>query len=79
MEIITKRYSPLKDKGEAEVDIYCVSDSLKMPKSLFLLLLQSENSLAMSTTESRSFIFSGCYIALALLFSENMFSIFGQW
>ena len=56
MEIITKWYSPLKNKGEAEVDIYRVSDSLKMPKSLFLLLLQSENSLAMATTESRSFL-----------------------
>ena len=56
MEIITKWYSPFKNKGEAEVDIYRVSDSLKMPKSLFLLLLRSENSLAMSTTESRSFL-----------------------
>ena len=56
MEIITKRYSTLKDKGEAEVDIYCVSDSLKVSKSLFLLLLLSENSLAMLTTESRSFL-----------------------
>ena len=52
----TKRYSPLKNKGEEEVDIYSVPDYLKMPKSLFLLLLQSENSLAMSTTESRSFL-----------------------
>ena len=57
MEIITKRYSPLrslKHKGGAEVDIYCVSDSLTLPKSLFLLLLRSENSLGMSTRESRS-------------------------
>ena len=54
MEIITKRYSPLKHKGGAEVDIYCVLDSLKMPTSLFLLLLRSENSLGMLTRESRS-------------------------
>ena len=52
----TKRYSPLNNKGEEEVDIYRVSDTLKMQKSLFLLLLQSEKSLAMSTTESRSFL-----------------------
>ena len=54
MEIITKRYSPLKHNGGANIDIYCVSDSLTMPKSLFLLLLRSENSLGMSTRESRS-------------------------
>ena len=28
MEIITKRYNPLKNKGEAKGDIYCMSDSL---------------------------------------------------
>ena len=57
MEIITKRYSPLKNKGEAEVDIYCISDSLYMPKPLFLLLLRSENSLTMTIREIRSFLY----------------------
>ena len=41
------------NKGEAEVDIYCISDSLKMPKFIFLLLLRSESSLAMLTRKSR--------------------------
>ena len=46
---ITKRWS-----NKTVVDIYCTSDTLKIPKFRFLLLLRSVNSFTMSRRESLS-------------------------
>ena len=45
---LTKWYIPLK---KAVADIYCISDSLKIPKYLLLLSLRSENLFARSTRD----------------------------
>ena len=68
---LTKWYSPLK-KTEAVTDIYCISDSLKIPKYLLLLSLWSENSFARSTRDLVClFVLSSCLFNIVKLVNRS--------
>ena len=59
-------------KTEAVADIYCISDSLKIPKYV-LLSLRSENSFTMSTRDLVClFVFSSCLFNVVKLVTKSL-------